>query len=487
VPGYWLSLATDTSGSDGNAAADVSSVSARVWSSRWIIYLEGGAACVNEDTCYRRTFAFPQFMTNSNVTQTIEGTDLLGAEDHLNPFAAYNKVFVHYCSSDFWLGSAPVPAFDPAVAATNDPFVQRGLRDGSSSSNNNPPPSVSQSPSGSALDAASSHPDPAAAATLVSLASLAGMSIAELKRMLRPILLHDSFIPVWQQMRADPAADAESVLLHHPAADARVGHGVARPLVLLLLSTPSFVSAVVTAPSDSSGGTAAAPAPMLALDFLLFELPFFAGHRILQAVLQDLMEGAVLAPKNSGTFDAYVDRWTGQVPQYAMAMDDTDTPVPPSSPFFPSLADATDIVLAGSSAGAVGALNHAEFVRGFVAGSSLRRNITARDGIGSHAPPPPQLRVLSDSGWFIPYSSSPSSPTGLSVLSRLGMQHWMAPLSVFPCLDTRHDVSELVGNPTSAGAGVGTTSCCLLAQCLAPMLPTDIVSFTRRWCMLQRM
>jgi len=277
-------------------------------------------------------------------------------------------------------------------------------------------------------------------------------------------------------MRADPAADAESVLLHHPAADARVGHGVARPLVLLLLSTPSFVSAVVTAPSDSSGGigTAAAPAPMLALDFLLFELPFFAGHRILQAVLQDLMEGAVLAPKNSGTFDAYVDRWTGQVPQYALAMDDTATP--PLPPFFPSLADATDIVLAGSSAGAVGALNHAEFVRGFVAGSPLRRNLTARDGISSHAPPPPQLRVLSDSGWFIPYSSSPSSPTGLSVLSRLGMQHWMAPLSVFPCLDTRHDVSELVANPTSAGAGVGTTSCCLLAQCLAPMLPTDIVS-----------
>jgi len=75
---------------------------------RWIIRFEGGGNCATENTCATRWADRPQDMTtiwDEEIFEDEEG-GILCASPHLNPdFYDWNHAYVHYCSSDSWMGT----------------------------------------------------------------------------------------------------------------------------------------------------------------------------------------------------------------------------------------------------------------------------------------------------------------------------------------------------------------------------------------------
>lgn len=80
---------------------------------KWVIQLKGGGGCHSADTCALR---WCSVLTNFGKTQmvddinrpalaTIGGRGILARRDD-NPWTAYNHVYVQYCSSDGWGGTA---------------------------------------------------------------------------------------------------------------------------------------------------------------------------------------------------------------------------------------------------------------------------------------------------------------------------------------------------------------------------------------------
>lgn len=144
----------------------------------------------------------------------------------------------------------------------------------------------------------------------------------------------------------------------------------------------------------------------------------------------------------------------------------------------PRLLDATEVVLAGSSAGAVGAVNHAGWLRETLHALQLARwsveNSTAAS-MGLPAPPAPtlaQVRLVLDSGWFVNYQNQ------VGELSRIAGEAWnmhgpalgtaeSAPLA---CADPGYNVMEVnsgeVPGGAAGGAGANGVMCCFLASCM---------------------
>ena len=112
-------------------------------SQNWVVFLEGGGACLSAKTCNRRylnreirlrygggeitqpfdvarawnenrdnrqNITSPLMTSIFNLTngrdREIKGTDILSIDCNINPdFCDYNHILIPYCSSDFWLGN----------------------------------------------------------------------------------------------------------------------------------------------------------------------------------------------------------------------------------------------------------------------------------------------------------------------------------------------------------------------------------------------
>ncbi|XP_061088881.1 carboxylesterase notum2 [Conger conger] len=79
-------------------------------SKRWLIFLEGGWCCYNKETCNSRYKNIPRLMSSSDWSLTRKGTGILSSQVEENPhWWNTNIVFIPYCSSDVWSGTAPLP------------------------------------------------------------------------------------------------------------------------------------------------------------------------------------------------------------------------------------------------------------------------------------------------------------------------------------------------------------------------------------------
>lgn len=101
VPTYWL-----RPGHDGGAM-------------HWVIWLEGGGQCVDQQSCAARAANGGRYLTSTGFVAGV-GQGLLSSNPMVNPVLYNaNTVLVHYCSSDMWSGGyAPSASFDPADATT---------------------------------------------------------------------------------------------------------------------------------------------------------------------------------------------------------------------------------------------------------------------------------------------------------------------------------------------------------------------------------
>ena len=103
TPGFWASLSTingaapasasspssPVSLSDAAAAAatGASGASAPRWSSKWVLYLEGGGACLDEYSCTLRATDYPDHVSTRNNSRTMPAANLLAADNATNPTA----------------------------------------------------------------------------------------------------------------------------------------------------------------------------------------------------------------------------------------------------------------------------------------------------------------------------------------------------------------------------------------------------------------
>ncbi|HEX7182580.1 MAG TPA: pectin acetylesterase-family hydrolase [Thermoanaerobaculia bacterium] len=86
-------------------------------SSKWVIFLDGGASCQDADSCLLerwcsgggQIFDRAGKMSSQGAAQAIISPggifELVPPSPLINHFADYNHVLVHYCSSDNWIGS----------------------------------------------------------------------------------------------------------------------------------------------------------------------------------------------------------------------------------------------------------------------------------------------------------------------------------------------------------------------------------------------
>ena len=95
---------------DGSPAVYyVRSAAAAEHRQRWVIYLQGGGSCDSGQDCHDRWIGQDGNFGGNKLTSRLapergiagEGIQSTHAR---NPFAAWNQVFVYYCSSDGWIG-----------------------------------------------------------------------------------------------------------------------------------------------------------------------------------------------------------------------------------------------------------------------------------------------------------------------------------------------------------------------------------------------
>jgi pectinacetylesterase len=88
----------------------------------WIIFLLGGGDCKTGQACAQRwcsigtNYGADKMSTSFLEERDIAGNGIFSPDSSINSFAGWNQVFVYYCSSDGWSGSAsnvPLSAIDP--------------------------------------------------------------------------------------------------------------------------------------------------------------------------------------------------------------------------------------------------------------------------------------------------------------------------------------------------------------------------------------
>ena len=86
----------------------------------WVIWLEGGGQCIDQQTCAARASGGQRYLTSSGFTAGSGGGGVLSSNATTNPLLYNaNAVLVHYCSSDMWSGGyASAGAFDPNDTST---------------------------------------------------------------------------------------------------------------------------------------------------------------------------------------------------------------------------------------------------------------------------------------------------------------------------------------------------------------------------------
>jgi hypothetical protein len=68
---------------------------------KWMIALEGGGECVNEEECMHRSKGG---LGSSSQYSSVSNFGQIQACDSTNPFADWNKVYIKYCSGDLFFG-----------------------------------------------------------------------------------------------------------------------------------------------------------------------------------------------------------------------------------------------------------------------------------------------------------------------------------------------------------------------------------------------
>ena len=104
---------------DGTPAVYYVRAGSGMGANRWMIHLQGGGGCGNPDECYERWCSIGTSYDQSKMSTAwappaMAGTGLFSASD-ANAFAAWNHVFVYYCSSDAWSGQAADTMLEPAA------------------------------------------------------------------------------------------------------------------------------------------------------------------------------------------------------------------------------------------------------------------------------------------------------------------------------------------------------------------------------------
>lgn len=75
----------------------------------WVLFLQGGNSCVDVESCRERYCRTGHgLMTSSRVAPRERSEGVLTSLPE-NPFAGWNAAFLHYCSSDQWVGDAKEP------------------------------------------------------------------------------------------------------------------------------------------------------------------------------------------------------------------------------------------------------------------------------------------------------------------------------------------------------------------------------------------
>jgi O-palmitoleoyl-L-serine hydrolase len=93
---------------------------------RWVVHLQGGGMCFDQATCLARWCDMPasdysgELMSSAWSHETLLTGGIFDPDPVRNRFAAWNHVFVHYCSSDGFLGqAADVDLEDPEAPERN--------------------------------------------------------------------------------------------------------------------------------------------------------------------------------------------------------------------------------------------------------------------------------------------------------------------------------------------------------------------------------
>jgi hypothetical protein len=103
-------------------------------SDRWVIQLQGGGGCNTPDSCAQRWCSVDTNFGAQGMTNTlsppvgIRGDGILqqgGAAGQPNPVGTWNHVFVRYCSSDSWTGTAGPIDVDGHHPITGEPVRYR--------------------------------------------------------------------------------------------------------------------------------------------------------------------------------------------------------------------------------------------------------------------------------------------------------------------------------------------------------------------------
>jgi hypothetical protein len=71
--------------------------------SLWLVYLQGGLWCYDQESCLERASKGPQQISSKSWGTTTTQDGIFDTDASNNPFAAANKVYIPYCSSDAWL------------------------------------------------------------------------------------------------------------------------------------------------------------------------------------------------------------------------------------------------------------------------------------------------------------------------------------------------------------------------------------------------
>jgi len=135
VPGFYASLAT-ASPSDplrslsGLTLAEAATVSSAPvsWSTKWVIYLEGGGACLDKYSCELRAQDYPDHVTSALDPPSIQAANLLLANRSENAVSYdHHRIYVKYCSSDFFIGRQPARSLSSLPAnTTHSPYAFMG-------------------------------------------------------------------------------------------------------------------------------------------------------------------------------------------------------------------------------------------------------------------------------------------------------------------------------------------------------------------------
>lgn len=90
---------------DGSPAVYYMSEGAGEGKDNWLVYLQGGGYCENEEDCMARAKESPKLVSTERRAEQVNVGGIFLRDPELNPdFYNMTQVYVSYCSSDLWAG-----------------------------------------------------------------------------------------------------------------------------------------------------------------------------------------------------------------------------------------------------------------------------------------------------------------------------------------------------------------------------------------------